>query len=55
MQHGIFIANFDELPMNRVLPVGHERLHQVEAIIELPVIGNDRAHAVWKNALSKLG
>ena len=37
MQHGMFVPDFQQLRMNGLLPVLHESMHQVEAIVELAV------------------
>src|SRR5437773_7329546 len=33
MQHGISVTNFQQLRMNRLMPVLHERVHQAQAIV----------------------
>ena len=33
MQHGIFVADFEERRMNRLLPVIHQRSHQIQAVL----------------------
>ena len=37
MQHRIFVADFKQLRMNRPLPVLHQSMHQVQALVELAV------------------
>ena len=37
MQHGIVVPDFEQLRMNGLLPVLHESMHQVQAIVELAV------------------
>jgi hypothetical protein len=35
MQHGIFVADFEQLRMNRFVSILHKCMHQVQALVEL--------------------
>ncbi len=41
MQHRVSIADFKQLRMNRLLPVLHQSMHQVEALVELAVASRE--------------
>src|SRR4029077_21037752 len=51
MQHGIFVADFQQLRMNRLLPGFHQQIHQALAIAKL--ITDWRQHQRFRERLGE--